>query len=335
MPNVAATERVSTSLPAGIEIHPSPIPVLQPAAKLCSTCSRPLNVLDGQQQPMVPVGGVRPSLSCTCGEESKPEGDRLIGRNRANSSNASSHSIPLPLASPTPNAVLTAVLSSVSNDRGRPQFPAKSSRNPSQDARSLSRSPYSPTQASYFASRMRSPSAHPSPLDLHMTNVEPLLDISRLRVRSTGIGCLSPGETFLGIQTNQGKEHEVSVTIMVSGSLTLSDVVLAWYTCTIYENIVVRVLCSGGHCTPRALTAASTTRPMGAHFSMSSSTTDDMMSERRLCAAWSSSGLGYPLEVQVSLPFDCGRSGRCVMESPYAHRNDVNAHPPNPVKVIN
>jgi hypothetical protein len=52
-------------------------------------------------------------------------------------------------------------------------------------------------------------------IDAHTTTIDPLVDITRLRVRSTGIGCLNPGETFQGIQTNQGKEHEVSVTIMV------------------------------------------------------------------------------------------------------------------------
>ena len=64
---------------------------------------------------------------------------------------------------------------------------------------------------------MRSPSAHAVPLGGHTTSIDPLVDITHLRVRPTGIGCLYPGEIFQGIQTNQGKEHEVSVTIMVSG----------------------------------------------------------------------------------------------------------------------
>jgi len=227
MPNVAAaTERVSTSPPAGLNLHTTPISDLQLTTKLCSACSRPLNVQDTQQRPMVPVGVARTSLCSTCGEESKAEGDRPIGRNplgrnEANGSNAPSQPIPLPLASLTPNTALKAVPSRVSNDQGRLQFPQKSNRNTSQDARSLSISPYSPTAASYFVSRMHSPSAHANPLDSHTTSIEPLVDITRLRVRSTGISCLYPGETFLGIQTNRGKEHEVSVTIMVSGSLTL------------------------------------------------------------------------------------------------------------------
>jgi hypothetical protein len=77
---------------------------------------------------------------------------------------------------------------------------------------------------------MHSPSA-----ELHTTTIDPLIDITRLRVRSTGIGCLNPGETFQGIQTNQGKEHEVSVTIMVGGSLNPPNAVLVRFARTIYE----------------------------------------------------------------------------------------------------
>jgi len=192
---------------------------------------------------MVPVGAARASICSSCGEEGKAEGDRFIGRNRANSSNAPSQPIPLPLTSPSPNGVLTVALSSVSNDRGRPQFPQKSNRSPSQDARSLSISPYSPTPASYFVSRMHSPSAYAGPLGLHTTAIEPLVDVTRLRVRPTGIGCLYPGETFLGIQTNQGKEHEVSVTIMVSPYLIMRR--SCRYARIVHERTIARALSSG------------------------------------------------------------------------------------------
>ena len=230
MPNVAATERVSTSPPVGpaLDLHsnPLPMPVLQPATKPCSACSRPLNVQDIQQRPMVPLVAAQARACSTCGEGSKAEGDHHIGRNRANSSSAPSQPMPLPLASLNTTA-LTVVLSSVSKDDGsRLQFPQQySPRNPSQDARALSTSPYSPTRPSYFLSRVHSPTTHAGPLDLHTTTLDPLVDISRLRVRSTGIGCLNPGETFQGIQTNQGKEHEVSVTIMVGASLNLHSAV--------------------------------------------------------------------------------------------------------------
>ena len=227
MPNVAATERVSTSPPVApsLDLHsnPLPMPVLQLATKLCSACSRPLNVRDTQQRPMVPLVAARAGICSFCGEGSKAEGDCHIGRNRANSSSAPSQPMPLPLVSLTPNAMLTVVMSSVSTDEcGRLQFPQQySPRNPPQDAHSLGISPYSPTRASYVLSRTYSPTVTAGPLDLHTTTTDPLVDISRLRVRSTGIGCLNPGETFLGIQTNQGKEHEVSVTIMVSGGPNL------------------------------------------------------------------------------------------------------------------
>ena len=242
MPNVAATERVATSPPAGLNLHPNPMPDLQLATKLCSVCSRLLNVRDTSQHPMVPVGVARASICRSCGDERKAEGDNLVGRNRANSSSAPSHPIPLPLTSLTPTAVLTVALSSVSNERGRPEFPT---RNPSQDARSLSISPYSPNPASYFGSRVYSPSAHVGPLDLHTTTTEPLVDVTRLRVRSTGIGCLYPGETFLGIQTNQGKEHEVSVTIMVSGSFTQSCIIHVRHARIVYKRTIARALSSG------------------------------------------------------------------------------------------
>lgn len=248
MPNVAATERVSTSPPAGaagadLDV-PMPVPVLQLATKLCGACSRPLNIRDTQQPPMAPLVVARASICSSCGEGSKAEGDeggRIIGRNRANSSSAPasapSKPIPLPLASLTQNAVLTVVSN---NDRGRLQFPQQYSPiNPSQDARSLGFSPYSPTRASYFLSRIHSPLANPALLELHTTTIDPLVDITRLRVRSTGIGCLNPGETFLGIQTNQGKEHEVSVTIMVGGSLNLPNAVLVRSARTIYENSII------------------------------------------------------------------------------------------------
>ena len=224
MPNVAATERVSTSPPVtpSVDLHanPLPMPVLQLATKLCGACSRPLHVRDTQQRPMVPVVAARAGICSSCGQGSKAEGDCHIGRNRANSSSAPAQPMLLPLASVTPTAMLTVAMSSVSNDNcGRLQFPQQYSPiNPSQDARSLGISPYSPTRASYALSRIHSPTVTAGPLDLHTTTTDPLVDISRLRVRSTGIGCLNPGETFLGIQTNQGKEHEVSVTIMVSGS---------------------------------------------------------------------------------------------------------------------
>lgn len=97
---------------------------------------------------------------------------------------------------------------------------------------------------------MHSPSANPGLLELHTTTIDPLVDITRLRVRSTGIGCLNPGETFLGIQTNQGKEHEVSVTIMVGGSLNLPNAVLVRSARTIYENSIIRALCSVEHRPP-------------------------------------------------------------------------------------
>ncbi len=224
MPNVAATERVSASPPA-VDLHSNllPMPVLELATKLCNACARPLNVQDIQQRPMVPLVAARASTCSSCGEGSKTEGDRHIGRNRANSSSAPSQPMPLPLASLNPTA-LTVVLSSVSkDDSSRPQFPQQYS--PPQDARGLGISPYSPTRPSYFLSRVHSPTTHAGPLDLHTTTFDPLVDISRLRVRSTGIGCLNPGETFQGIQTNQGKEHEVSVTIMVGASLNLPSAV--------------------------------------------------------------------------------------------------------------
>ena len=266
MPNVAATERVATSPPAGLNLHPNPIPDLQLTTKLCSVCSRPLNVRDTLQRPMVPVGAARASICGSCGEESKAEGDRFVGRNRANSSNAPSQPIPLPLTSLSPNAVLTVALSSVSNDRGRPQFPQKSNRSPSQDAHSLSISPYSPMPASYFVSRMYSPSAHVGPLDLHTTTLEPLIDVTRLRVRSTGIGCLYPGETFLGIQTNQGKEHEVSVTIMVSGGLTQSCNLFVRYARMVYERTIARALGSEGSVAHQAASFHWTQRVPGSQW---------------------------------------------------------------------
>jgi len=235
---------------------PMPMPVLQLATKLCSTCSRPLNIRDTQQPLMVPLVAAWGSVCSSCGEGSKADvDDRIIGRNRANSSSAPSSApsqpIPLPLASLTSNAVLTGVLSSVSNNgQGRLQFPQQySPRNLSQDARSLGTSPYSPTRASYFLSLMQSPSAKAAPLESH-TTIDPLVDITRLRVRSTGIGCLNPGETFLGIQTNQGKEHEVSVTIMVGGSLNPPNAFLVCFARTICENSIIRALCSGEHCPP-------------------------------------------------------------------------------------
>lgn len=230
MPNVAATERVSTNPPVGsaLDLHSNPLPmqVLQLATKSCSACSRPLNVQDIQQRPIMPLVAARASTCSTCGEGSKAETDCHIGRNRANSSSAPSQPMPLPLASLNTTA-LTVVLSSVSKDDGnRPQFPHQySPRNPSQDARGLGISPHSPTRPSYFFSRVHSPTIHAGLLDLHTTTLDPLVDISRLRVRSTGIGCLNPGETFQGIQTNQGKEHEVSVTIMVGASLILPSAV--------------------------------------------------------------------------------------------------------------
>ena len=230
MPNVAGTDSL-----AGLTSPANPMPLLQLATKLCSACSRPLTIQDTQQRPMISAATTRASLCRPCDEKSKAEGDRLIGRNRANSSKSPSQSIPLPLAPPTPDAVAP---SSVSNDRGRSQIPIpftpSSSRNPSQDARSIS---ISPTPTSYFLSRIRSPTALASPLGLHTSTVDPLVDITRLRVRSPSTGCLYPGETFLGIQTNQGKEHKVSVTILVSGSLTLS--VFVCYTRTIHEKSMV------------------------------------------------------------------------------------------------
>ena len=71
----------------------------------------------------------------------------------------------------------------------------------------------SPVAMSPWAStsRERAQSAHHAP-----AHPDPLVDITRLRVRSQGHHCLYPGATFQGTQKSGRNSYDVSVTIVVS-----------------------------------------------------------------------------------------------------------------------
>ena len=53
-------------------------------------------------------------------------------------------------------------------------------------------------------------------------SADPLIDITRIRVRSQGHHCLYPGATFQGTQKSGRNSYDVNVTIVVSRSLKLS-----------------------------------------------------------------------------------------------------------------
>ena len=71
----------------------------------------------------------------------------------------------------------------------------------------------SPVSANHWASPTRDraqPAHHPS------AHPDPLVDITRLRVRSQGHHCLYPGAVFQGTQKSGRNSYDVSVTIVVS-----------------------------------------------------------------------------------------------------------------------
>lgn len=73
------------------------------------------------------------------------------------------------------------------------------------------RQPHSPASTTSVASTSRY-----RPLDYPVASPDPLVDISRLRVRSQGHHCLYPGATFQGTQRSGRNSYDVNVTIVVS-----------------------------------------------------------------------------------------------------------------------
>lgn len=69
--------------------------------------------------------------------------------------------------------------------------------------------------SSYSASRTLSPGKATSTATNPYLFLDPFRDITRLRMPSRNYDCLYPGAVFTGIQTNNQKEHKVSVTIVV------------------------------------------------------------------------------------------------------------------------
>ena len=83
--------------------------------------------------------------------------------------------------------------------------PAAAGSNPSQ-APASSYSPLTPTPWASSSRHAAHAAAHP----------DPLVDITRLRVRSQGHHCLYPGAIFQGTQKSGRNSYDVSVTIVVS-----------------------------------------------------------------------------------------------------------------------
>lgn len=81
--------------------------------------------------------------------------------------------------------------------------------------------PPSPSQASscYFPSPPKSSdrTSHSSrDVDAAYSDPDPLVDITRLRMRPRGFRCLQPGATFKGVQKSGRSSYEVNVTLLVS-----------------------------------------------------------------------------------------------------------------------
>lgn len=64
----------------------------------------------------------------------------------------------------------------------------------------------------------------PRPTTSHISAPDPLMDITRLRVRNKGYACLHPGAIFQGKQQSGRTNHDVTVTILVSSAILNCDV---------------------------------------------------------------------------------------------------------------
>lgn len=124
---------------------------------------------------------------------------------------ATASAVPAPTTTTTTTSTAQAVQRVWSTEATSPSIPT----------RSLNASAHASTSLIQPTSEKTGPSKSTRvPSKSYDTLLDPLVDITRLRIRSRGYHCLYPGATFSGLQKSGKSSYDVTVTIVVSRSST-------------------------------------------------------------------------------------------------------------------